>query len=565
MNQIQSILRGLFGEKRVIPASTLPKDLNSLSQKDKELLKQIGCTISSIQDSVNTATAVTYDRLNVYKEIDRARRHPIMSGALDIYSDIATTYSTINGGTIWPVATNKKYENEIRKLFDIIDIEERIFDWTWNLAAYGDLFITDIKAVPGVGIVSIDDSQHPIDFSRIDVNGRLVGFFKTPISHQNQAKYETDVMRPWEAVHFRVLGSKMRRSSYGNTSFSDFTSYSLSSPDACRLSSKYGTSVLINGLSAYKRLSLIEDCLIMSRVSKGPLKYIYKVAVDGSSADAVAEIIDEYKSMLKRARSVDTNPNNRSFDDKLYDMAGNEDVILPVWGGVNNLAVEKLGGEVDIKHIVDIEEARSSLASAICVPLPFLGGYTKEISGGNSRAAIDRYDIRFSRRCRRLQRAVIAGVTRLVQIHLAYLKMDPDPQLFQIKMSETSTAEEEELKDGLKTSVDSVSGLINLLNDTMGENGYDKKKMIDYLNQKIMKLADFPIDAMASEKNIIADSKGSDYKALLPKFMVKDSLNEGATSEDLNENLSESIWRSNFKDDKPIITIDPKAEVSVKK
>jgi hypothetical protein len=169
-----------------------------------------------------------------------------------------------------------------------------------------------------------------------------------------------------------------------------------------------------------------------------------------------------------------------------------EDLFIPVWGDdLNSVRVEKLGGEVDIKWIVDIEELRNQLATALRCPLSLLGGYIKEATGPLGSEAFENLDIRFARSSRRLQRALIEGVTRLCQIHLAYQGMDPDPALFQVHMSETSTAEEMQIRDALDKSIDAIDKFLNMTKNLGVE--FDQLELLNYFNTKILKLGDMDL------------------------------------------------------------------------
>lgn len=286
---------------------------------------------------------------------------------------------------------------------------------------------------------------------------------------------------------------------------SEFRTINILTPDSRRLTSKYGQSILLDALPTWKRLRLVEDSIMMSRISRGVLRYLYKINVgqDGSNPEAVAELIDSYVQELKRARALDTSASNPNYADRYGAMAGLEDLVVPVWGDVNNIAVEKLGGEVDIKWIADVEELRNQLSTALKVPLAMLSGYVAEGTppGGLGQSSLDRLDIRFARQARRIQRTLICGITRLAQIHLAYQGMDPDPKLFEIHMSETSSAEEEELKDALDKGVDIVGKFMELVEGAVGEIDLDKKELLDYLNKKYLKLNDLDLEKMLKKGN----------------------------------------------------------------
>jgi len=72
------------------------------------------------------------------------------------------------------------------------------------------------------------------------------------------------------------------------------------------------------------------------------------------------------------------------------------------------------------------------------------------------------------------------------------MNMDPDPDFFEVNLAETSSAEEQELRDNLDVGVDIVDKYMNLV-DTMGLR-IDKVEFFDYLNQKFLKLNDLDLN-----------------------------------------------------------------------
>lgn len=485
--------------------------------------------------------------------------HPIMSACVELFADTATTYDSIHGATVWVTSDNSKYTSVLTKLFETLAIEERIYDWAWTLSAYGDVF-GRINAIQGTGVISMEDDLHPGDVSRLDSNGRLLGFYQTPLFGQQS----TELRPPWEYVHFRLLGAKKRRPAGDKINNAmEYTTVRIMAPDQRRLTTKYGSSVLLNGLPVYKRLRLAEDSILIARLSKGITRYIWKVVLDSTNAEAVASLIDDYKTLLKRARALDTSAGAPFFEEHRQEMAVNEDVIIPVWGDSNNVTTEKVGGEVDIRWIRDIEELRNQLASALRTPLQLLGGYTKEMPQGLGRGAIERYDVRFARQARRIQRALIEGITRICQIHLAHLGMDPSTDLFTVCMADTSSAEEEELKDSLDKGTDVVSKLVELVTNTLGEENVDRLETLKYFGDTVLRLQDFdPTDflrkdlkdqAMAERKKTgvpekakqLAERKriklphlpytGSDTKAMLPVWDRK------------NRTFACSMWETTYR------------------
>lgn len=467
------------------------KDPSAMTPEMAAKFRKLGIAQNDLRDLMEKNTEINFERNSFYREIDRAITYPIIGAALDLYAGVATNYSQLQDATVWITGDSDSYVNTLTDMLGFIGIEEKIYDWAWTMAAFGDMFVKVI-GVPGQGIVAIEDDDHPLNISRVDYMGRLIGFYKTPIGLPS-GDSQADLIPPWEYVHFRILGMKRKRPDYMDPMYTEFRSVSLIASDTRRATTRYGSSVLTNALPVYKRLKLAEDSLLLARLSRGILRNMYKIKVDGNNMDAISEQIDMYADLLKRSQALDLDTASAKFTDNFQAMNALEDLFVPVWDDMGNLEVEKLGGEPDIRFIVDVDELRNQLSSALRVPLQLLGGYTKDLPGSLGTSAIERLDIRFAQHARRLQRALIEGVYRLCQIHLAYLNMSPDVNLFQVNMSQNSTAEEEELREALDKGADTVSKFMDMVEKI--EN-VDKVKVFNYLNQKILKLNDFDLTKM---------------------------------------------------------------------
>jgi len=488
-----NLLRKVYKKPSTIPVADIGTP-EQLSDHAKEMLKKFGTTVSA-SDIIMQSTAINFERENLYRELDRAQIHWLMGSSVEYFSDVASAFSTIHNATAWVTADNRTYERELNEFLETIGIEEKIYDWTWTVAMYGDLFV-EIQGAPGIGITSINDSEHPLHVSRVDDNGTLVGFYQTPYANVQQNASGVELLPPWKYAHFRLLGARKRRAYYETNSNSSYNAVSILSPDKRRITTRYGTSILTNALPSYKRLRLAEDSLLLARLTRGILRYIYKVKVSGSNIDAVGSIIDEYVTTLKRGRGLDTSASGANFDSTFNPMVNTEDIIVPVWDDVNDLQIEEVGGKTDIKWITDIEELRKQTATSLRLPLGLLGGFADEATGTMGGTSLERLDIRFARTARQLQRAIRDGLKRMCQVHLAFLGMDPDPGLFEVQMTETSTAEEEEIKEALDTSVDVAGKFMEMFDNIAEKTGkkFDKIKIFEYLNTKLFKLSDFNLN-----------------------------------------------------------------------
>jgi len=346
MNKFKEILKTVFRRDKLVEPSALamPK---GLSDRDLQLLKSVGATYDTLLKSMQESTSVNYERSALYRELERSQTHWLMGAAVEIFADFATPYNPVQGKSIWCNANEKKYQRTLEKFLDEQDLEEKIYDWAATLAGFGDLMMS-INGHPGLGVVSFDDSFHPSAVSRIDHDGVLLGFYRTPFDTGGMAAAASDseamLEAPWKYVHFRLLGGQMRRPGYSDPvgGIEHRTIYLMGSQPQ-QISVRYGTSLLFNGLPVYKRLRLAEDALLLARLTRGIQRYVYKIKVDPQNPEIGGALVQEYMNILKHARAINTNTGEEHYENKSNPMCLTGDTSIRFCDG----------SDVTIKDLVE--------------------------------------------------------------------------------------------------------------------------------------------------------------------------------------------------------------------
>jgi hypothetical protein len=507
-NPFVQLLPDINTKPQLVPAEPFGKN-TELDKEALRLLKQAGVTAETLTRSIQSDVKVSYERFNLYQELHRASEHWFVGPCLDLYANVATTYNPVHNATVWVTSPNDSYAKALNSFLDSIGIEEKIYDWTYSVCEYGDLFIK-LVGIPGLGVVSVDDSMHPMHLSRVEVDGILVGFYNTPqgmaqgVGSAPVTTGTKGLIPPWDYVHFRLLGAKKKRPRFqGDNTHSEMRQVHLiTGAETKQTTTRYGTSLAVNALPSYKRLRLAEDSLLLARVTRGIIKYLWKMKVDSTNMEAVAATMDQYATLITRARAVDSRASSASYDSKQNPLTAIEDIFIPVWGDVNDLTYEKIGGEADIRWIVDVDMLRNQLAFALACSPSLGGAFTKEASGALGSEALSEIGIRFARSARRVQRALISGIVRMCQIHLAYLGMDPDPNLFTVHMSETSSVEETQILKGMEGGMKTLVTMLKTLKLVAGKR-IDPLKVWDYFNEKLLRLEDFNITDFFKSKEVL--------------------------------------------------------------
>ena len=473
-NILGNILR-IFGLRKT------QQVINTKELGEFDYEKYLGKIYGRLWEFYGQMTKIEYERKARYRDYSQASSHPIISGVLNLYADDATQVSNLTGRSVWVVSVEKRYEDLLNRMFAEIGIEERIWDWAFTLAMYGDFF-PHLIIREGYGVMGVEDDIHPGDVDRLEISGRLLGFRCPALSD--------GIMRPWEFVHFRHMTTWRR--DWRTIEYAQ-AQKTYAKRLKVRPTAHYGSSVIEPARAVFKQLKLLEDTLVLARMAKSVIQRIYVVQGGNAPAKTVMAMVDAIKKELKQREAI--NLVEQMYKSEYNPISVNEDIIIPVLGEKAGIDVKEIGGDVDIRAIKDIDYMRKELFGALMVPPAFLG-FTEEPPTGLGESSLVRLEIRYARSVKRLQRALRAGIKRICQIHLALNGQIADPELFDVEMESISTAEEEEKKSILDKSADVVIKIIDMLKN-VGYEEVNKKYLLKYLiDSGLVPLHDIDLDEL---------------------------------------------------------------------
>ena len=138
-------------------------------------------------------------RVELFKDYELMDNDPIISSALDIYSD-ESTVSDVEGKILKIKTDNPKLHAILDNLFyDIINLEFNLWSWIRNMNKYGDFYL-HLDIVDKHGIVNVKPLS-PYEVKRMEdhdqENPNLVQFVLDGD--------EKDIKENYEIAHFRLL------------------------------------------------------------------------------------------------------------------------------------------------------------------------------------------------------------------------------------------------------------------------------------------------------------------------------------------------------------------------
>lgn len=242
------------------------------------------------------------------------------------------------------------------------------------------------------------------------------------------------------------------------------------------VTAKYGSSAMHNSRKDYKILNLVEQSLALARLARSPVARIFYVDTTNANLVEREEMIDYVERKFSMSESFDAD--SMLYKDSYVPLGYLDDIVFPVTGQKGDVRAEQIGGDVDVKSIVDIDYFLNKVFSGIRVPKAFMG-YEEMLPGLSAAKSLTALDIRYARSAKKLQRSYINGMKRLISIHLkAKLHKKIKLNDIDLEMVSISSAEELERVDVISSRLDIIERLAEVIDQIGGNKRMAVKDML---------------------------------------------------------------------------------------
>ena len=451
-----------------------------VSQEVEDNLFQ-GSSEQNVWNMVRKLREIEKDRKSQNEDIQRMMKDSVIQSAVELLADDATQTHPDKERTVW--VEPREGESQLAEslntwLQDVIKIEENIWPYAFNVIQYGSLFLRtyysdeDFKKESDKDVgdyFKIEDN--PMNISELRKYGETVGYY---VNRENS----DEVLPPEDFIHFISDRANNRDRVEIETEEGEKIKYTI----------RYGTSFLEAARSAYRNLRLMEDVLLMSRVVRSAMYRIFQIEVGKSSRKEAKKIINEVKRSIESRETF--NKMEHLYNSEKSPIPINANIYSPKRNNQGDVQVDEIGGNVNVKDIMDVEYFRNKLFAALKVPKSFLG-FEEELPGsiGNG-TALTKLDIRYARTVKRIQSVLKNGIRDMCNFYLDINDKKNKKGKFKVKMMKVSSAEDDERAEELDTRVrtaDSINGLVG----RDFEDQIDKKKFLIWLIDEVIELDGF--------------------------------------------------------------------------
>jgi hypothetical protein len=414
------IVRNVGGKKLKIA------DTDQIQHQVKSHLVDRYSKLHSNLDVMGTGYSTVHQimaaRLGLFKDYESMDSDPIISSALDIYSD----ESTMKGeyGDVIKIKTDNENIKEILNnlFYDIINIEFNLWPWVRNMVKYGDFYLyLDVSDKYGItNVVPLS----PYEVVRAEGEDP-----KNPY-------YTKFYLESIEGAH-PYFGQSAARASKNKIEFENFqiAHFRLAS-DSNFL--PYGKSMIEATRKIWKQLTLMEDAMLIHRIMRAPSKRVFKIDIGNIPPNEVDNYMQRIINKMKKTPFVDEASGEYNLKYNIQNLT--EDFFLPVRGGDSGTEINELSG-IDYDSTEDVEYLKNKLLASLRIPKAFLG-FDENVGG---KATLAAEDVRFARTIERIQRIIVSELTKIAVVHLySQGYTDEDLVNFELELASPSTMYEQE-------------------------------------------------------------------------------------------------------------------------
>jgi len=479
----------------------LPDKLNSIDT-DGILFDNI-ITASSENDlnipAINSFNSVSRTRDNIYDMIDVMAQDATISAVLDIYAADACEPND-QGQVVWVTAEDEKVGKEVEHLLDAMRIDKNAFGWVYSLIKYGDLYlrlyreseyddpIFDTKKIDAreqlnenviVKAYSKNDryaeymemNKNPAEVFELTRFGKTVGYIKTHLIKANpddtigsafsQFNYmynfdlnDVDIFAATEFVHACLEDNSGR-----TTEEVTITSGNGDGEVSSTYSVRRGQSLLYDAFKTWRELTLLEDAVLLNRITKSALVRIVSVNVGDMEKSDVRTLLQRIKQMIETKAAINV---GKSITDYTNPSAVENTIYVPIHGETGTISTQNLGGDVNVGDLVDLDYWKNKLTGSLSIPKQYLGD-TDDSTGFNGGTSLSLISSRYAKTVKRIQNAFIQAITDAINLMLYDRGLTNYINKFTIKMQAPTTQEEKDRKENLSNTVNTIQNIMGLL------------------------------------------------------------------------------------------------------
>lgn len=202
----------------------------------------------------------------------------------------------------------------------------------------------------------------------------------------------------------------------------------------------FGQSILENIFRVFKQKELLEDSVLIYRVSRAPERRVFKIDVGNMPSHMAMAFVERVKNEMHQRRiPTVTGGGNNMMDASYNPLSINEDYFFPVTAEGRGSSVDTLQGGSNLGEIDDLKYFNNKMARGLRVPSSYLptgpDDSDRALNDGKVGTALIQ-EYRFNQYCERLQKLIMQKLDDEFKMYLKWRGFNIDSSLFDIELCE---------------------------------------------------------------------------------------------------------------------------------
>lgn len=443
-------------------------------------------------------TSISQKRDTMYNLLDSMAEDSAVNSALEVYAEDATEYNS-DGRIVWVESDDSDISKYIQYLLDTLNIDKSIYKWVYSLVKYGDVYVRlyrqsdveddifsdnsqkDKKLNEDINIIAYKDSDNythyvemvpnPAEMFELTKYGKTAGFIRANISTNvsntddnlffNTMRYsfksnDIDIYQPTEFVH-ATLDDRVSRipetveiiRTNSNTNKDEKFTYTV----------RRGSSILQNNFKIWRELTLLENSVMLNRVTKSSIVRMINVEVGDMPPEDVQFRLLEIKKLFEQKASLNENSNMSEYTNP---GPVENNVYVPTNNGIGAITTSQIGGDVDVRGLADLDYFKNKWYAGIRIPKQFLGD-TDDAAGFSGGQSLSIISSRYAKAVKRIQNSIIQMITDLINLMLIDKGFNAYLNKFTIKMLAPTTQEEIDRRDNEASKIQIIRDILDII------------------------------------------------------------------------------------------------------
>ena len=222
-----------------------------------------------------------------------------------------------------------------------------------------------------------------------------------------------------------------------------------------------GQSLLYNIFKIWRELTLLENSILLNRVTKSSVVRAIGVEVGDMPKEMVQPHLQGIKSLIEQKSALNT---GNSMNEYTNPGPVENNIYIPTHNGIGALSIQQIGGDVQVGQLTDLDYFRDRLFGALGVPKQYFG-FTEDGAGFNGGQSLSIISSRYAKKIVKIQNTMVQALTDAINLMLLDRGLNYYIIKYTLHMLPPITQGDLDRRENMAAKVQLTSDTMNMLGD----------------------------------------------------------------------------------------------------